>query len=426
MSFLSPFYLPLFLPCTVFVYFLLKPNGNQLALVWLIAASLLFYGLTDLNFLPLLLFSVVFNYLVGIKTYANKPLLFFGIVANIFLLSFFKYPVVHKAFGIMDVAFPLGVSFYTLRQIAFLVDCFEGRIKKKSWIDYLTFILFFPHLTIGPLSHFNAIVPQFHDPLKKTPELSNVVTGAFLLFSGLFKKVFLVGLFQPYVDRAFGVPESLSIIQGWLASISFTIQLYFDFSGYSDMAIGSALVMNIVLPENFNSPLKARSLIEFWSRWHISLTRFLTTYVYSPILYFSRRPTFGLSLVAVFTTFAVSGLWHGGNLTYITFGLMHAIGLTANHIWRRSKVPLNTYIAWAFTFIFVVVTNTIFRSAKIHDGLTLISTLFGWSQNSALPFTHTDFLQLLQTTFALLFLLVMKNSSQYGKQVGQWVRRYIR
>ncbi len=286
----------LFLPITFFIYFYL--NSKRLATTakaFLVFASLFFYAWWNVAYLPILLCSIAFNYIVSIsfeKVEFKKFLLIFGIVFNVCLLGYFKYydffiSNLNAAFGanltLLHLTLPLALSFVTFQQIAYLVDSYKGHTKEKNFLNYALFISFFPQLIAGPIVHHKEMMPQFASKFNFVKNYKNIATGIFIFSIGLFKKVIIADSFAVWANNGFDVAEALNFFEAWAASLSYTFQLYFDFSGYCDMAIGAALLFNIRLPINFNSPYKATNIQDFWHRWHMTLSRFLRDYIYIPL-----------------------------------------------------------------------------------------------------------------------------------------------
>ena len=397
MLFHSYSYLLAFLPVVVAGYFFLA--GRRLTIAakcWLALASLFFYGWWNLAFLPLLLGSVLFNYAVGAylmdpaahRGAPRRRMLQFALAANVGLLVYYKYmdffignanTVLGTAWPLLHLVLPLGISFFTLTQITYLVDAYEGLVQEKNFLNYLLFVTFFPHLLMGPVLHHSEMMPQFDSLRAKCWQPSNVRQGLILLTFGLAKKVLLADVFAVWVKQAYDVQSSLTFLETWCAALAYTLQLYFDFSGYTDMALGAALLFNVRLPINFDSPFQSVNVIEFWQRWHISFTRFLTTYVYTPLLLASSRIDSRAMIRAVFITMGIAGLWHEAGWTFLAFYLAHALALVINHGWRKRKRGMPAWLGWPLTFSFLVLTIAIIRiktpaaAAKLFHGLMGIS-----------------------------------------------------
>ena len=413
-----------FLPIVLAGFYGFGARKSEWALLWLTAASLLFYAWwRPLNVL-LIAPSILINYGLARllertgdeKPAAARAILIGGIVFNLCFLGYFKYlnfvegalnDAFDTGFVMTQLILPLGISFITFQKIAFLVDVHGGRVSRFSLADYGLFVLFFPQLIAGPIVHYREMMPQFRTAsCRFDPE--NVAVGLSLFFFGLAKKLLLADpisrLVAPlYSQAAAGTPQSLT--DAWIAALGFTLQIYFDFSGYSDMALGLARFFGIKLPVNFNSPLKATSIIDFWLRWHVSLTRFLTAYIYNPLsLGLTRRrmakgkPIFGgrntnmaafLSLLAMPTllTMLVSGIWHGAGYTYILWGLLHGLLLCINHAWRLTRPRIwpdtKTYkrrmapVGFILTFVSVVAAMVLFRAPTVDAAVLLWKGMVG-------------------------------------------------
>ena len=397
MLFNSYEFLFLFLPITFGVYFIL--NGKRLLLAansWLLFASLFFYSWWNVKYLPLLLGSILFNYTVGNlmtdyeslrkKPVSKKSILSVGIGINLLLLGIFKYTDffianVNQVSGAMlplqHVILPLGISFFTITQIAYLVDSYEGLVDERNLLNYAQFVTFFPHLLAGPILHHKEMMPQFSRTRNKLINYKNIYTGLVLFFIGLFKKVVVADQFSVWVTAGFDTSKSLHFVEGWLASLSYTFQLYFDFSGYSDMAIGVGLMFNILLPINFQSPYKALNVIDFWKRWHITLSNFITTYLYAPIVRSFSVITFWNSMAAIFLAMLISGFWHGAGWGFVIWGALHGGALVLNHIWKKRKYRMPKWLGWFITFNFVNLAFVFFRAKILTDAGKILKGMSG-------------------------------------------------
>jgi D-alanyl-lipoteichoic acid acyltransferase DltB (MBOAT superfamily) len=387
----------LFLPVTLVIFFLL----NRLRLTtganaWLLFASLFFYGWWNVRYLPLILGSILFNYTVGHlmvdsgsakkQTVSRRTLFLCGVTGNLLLLGYFKYMDffignVNAVFGanlpLLHIVLPLGISFFTITQLAFLVDAYEGLVEEKKLLNYALFVTFFPHLLAGPILHHKEMMPQFDTLRNKVVNYRNLSAGLFLFLIGLFKKVIIADTIAQLANAGFANAANITLLEAWITSLSYTMQLYFDFSGYSDMAIGVGWMFNINLPINFNSPYKATNIIDFWKRWHISLTNFITTYVYTPILRSFSAVTFRASLVAVFLAMFISGIWHGAGWTYVLWGTLHGVALVANHAWKKRKLKMSPLLGWLITFNFVNLSMVFFRAKSVSEALQVLRAMFG-------------------------------------------------
>jgi len=383
-----------FLPVVFLGYFILNKKKLLIASkVWLIFSSLFFYSWWNIAYLPLILASVLFNFIltnsmlhVKASSVMNKKvLLLIGIIFNVGLLVYFKYmdffisnvnALTDSEIALLHLALPLGISFYTLQQIAFIVDSYEGLVKKKNFLDYTLFVVFFPQLIAGPIVHYKEVMPQFESIKNKIFNYNNIALGMFIFSIGLFKKIVIADTFSIWVHQGFDVAYTLSFFDAWIASLSYTFQLYFDFSGYSDMAIGIALLFNIALPQNFNSPLKATGMIDYWKRWHITLTQFITAYIYTPIVRSFVPLTFHKAMFATLLVFLISGMWHGAGWTFIFWGFLHGISVVINHYWQKKvKIKMPQYLAWFITFQFLNFGNVFFRATDFDRAISILQSM---------------------------------------------------
>ena len=391
------------------------PRAN---LLWLSLASLVFYGWWRPENLPLLLGSIVFNYWLGgvlLRT-PRRAVLVGGIVFNVALLAVFKYTafVVESTndlagthWAVPAIVLPLAISFFTFQQIAYLIDAHDGAVTEHDFGRYVLFITFFPHLIAGPITHHREMLSQFADPNRFRPRLDFVATGATLFLIGLFKKVIIADPFGTYVRPIFQAAQvgPVQLVEAWSGAIAYSLQMYFDFSGYSDMAIGLGLLFGVALPPNFNSPYKARNIIEYWARWHMTLTRFLTAYIYNPIVVaLTRRraerglplPRRGRMTVPMFVTLLalptmftmlVSGVWHGAGWQFVVFGLLHGTYLVVAHGWRMWKTrrdipldsddPLRVAGSVLLTYLCATVALVFFRASDVHSALRVLGGMVG-------------------------------------------------
>ncbi len=458
MLFNSYEFLFLFLPISFIIYFFLnKQRLTSASKGWLAFTSLFFYSWWNIVYLPLILTSILFNYSLtrsmldhdeNKKIILSKKTIFqIGLIFNVGLLGYFKYmdffientnTVFDSNIQMLHLALPLAISFFTLQQIAYLVDCYEGLVKEKSFLNYTIFVAFFPQLIAGPIVHHKEMMPQFVNPRNKVKNYRNIALGLFIFSIGLFKKVVIADTFSVWASAGFDSGMNLNFFEAWATSLSYTFQLYFDFSGYTDMAIGAALLFNIKLPQNFNSPYKATGMIDFWKRWHITLTNFITTYIYTPLVRSFARLTFHKAMLSTIIAFLIAGLWHGASWMFIIFGGLNGLGIVINHYWtKKVKIKLNKTIAWYITFNFVNVTFVFFRAKEWDDALRIFQgMLFGDLEiHNRLKFifffiddskflTTNAWLYSINGTvftpvwiiFALFVTLISKNSSQLAKE----------
>jgi D-alanyl-lipoteichoic acid acyltransferase DltB (MBOAT superfamily) len=381
MSFSSFSYVLLVLPIVALVHAFVRDRfGRRASTTWLLVSSLVFYGWSKPSNLPLLLGSILFNFaiarfIVAAEGARRRRLLLAGLTLNIAFLCLFKYVNFFLAslfsiglprFAIPDWEFPLGISFFTLQQVMYLVDCYEGLIPASGLLDHATFVSFFPYVTSGPLAKAKSIVRQLAEPKPASEARRNdAARGLYLFALGLAKKIILADSFARVADLGYGSVSSWSTLEAWAFSLSYTLQIYFDFSGYSDMAVGSAAMVGIEIPRNFNTPFRSRTVIEFWQRWHISLSGFITTYLYTPILQSFKKATLATASIATLLSMGIAGLWHGPSWTYVIFGLLHGVALVVNQYWKKSKRKLPVGVGWALTFCFVNLTFIFFRSPNL-------------------------------------------------------------
>lgn len=426
MLFNSLAFIFVFFPVTLTGFLLLNKLGSRSTnLWWIVLCSMVFYAVWIPINLVIVLLSVVFNYIIAMLIQramessaerAANILLALGVTCNVCLLGYFKYKNfflenLNEIFQLnilfTQIALPLGISFITFQLIGFLMDVRSKAIEEISLPKFLVFVFFFPQLIAGPIVHYREMVPQFS---RMQPKLysADLVAGIALFSIGLFKKVVLADGIAPYASLGFTAAangEQVGFFTAWLSALAFTFQIYFDFSGYSDMALGLGRFFGITLPANFNSPLKASSIIEFWNRWHITLTRFLTDYIYTPtVLNLSRsrmrkgKPVMGRRAPAIETfimlvswptmlVMTISGLWHGSGLTYVLWGVMHGVLLVVNHAWRQWRPNWNpeqynrvmSPVGFVITFTAVVLTLVMFRAASVTDAVVLYKGLVGFN-----------------------------------------------
>jgi D-alanyl-lipoteichoic acid acyltransferase DltB (MBOAT superfamily) len=367
--------------------------------IWLILCSLFFYGWWDFSYVPLILFSVAFNFICGklINKYSSNFFLFFGILGNLILLSYYKYAnffienlniFSNSAIDFELVILPLAISFFTFQQIAFLVDAYRKEVTDYSFTHYCLFVTFFPQLLAGPIVHHKEIIVQFSNQTKSHLTKNNLVIGLAIFSIGLFKKAVIADSAEPYASPIFDAAnngEILTFIEAWLGAIAFSFQIYFDFSGYCDMAIGVARIFGIMLPINFSSPYKSTNIIDFWRNWHITLSRFLKDYLYIS-LGGNRKGKFR-KYINLFVTMLLGGLWHGAGWTFIFWGLLHGFYLVVNNIWRQVfillKIPKNSFgfignlTAQIITVASIVIAWVFFRADSFDSAFIILSAMLG-------------------------------------------------
>ncbi|OCR90596.1 acetyltransferase [Campylobacter fetus subsp. testudinum] len=378
----------IFLPITFFLYFLLsKFRLVKVSIFILTAASLVFYGYWNFIYVSLILMSITFNFFAGnhlCKEFKFKKIfLWFSILCNLALLGYYKYTDFfienfNGMFGsnipLHHIILPLGISFFTFTQIAFLVDCFSGKVKETNYLKYALFVTYFPHLLAGPIIHHAEMMPQFANLRRKKIHYKNISIGIFLFAMGLFKKVVIADFFAKFANYGFDTVAMLSMSEAWITSLSYTFQLYFDFSGYTDMAIGISYMFNIVLPLNFNSPYKSLSIQEFWRRWHMTLSRFLRDYIYIPLG--GNRLGESRAYINIFIVFLLGGLWHGAGWTFIIWGALHGTALMIHRFYSSHFKPLHRILAWIITFNFINITWVFFRAKDMESAFKVLKGMF--------------------------------------------------
>ena len=410
-----------FLPIMFLGYFFL--TGKRLitgAKSWLVFGSLFFYSWWNVLYLPLILGSMLFNYTIGssltkgkeYKKVSKKSLLIIGIIANLSLLGYFKYVdffisnfnlISGDNVSLLHLALPLAISFFTFQQIAYLVDSFRCETKEYDFLNYALFVTFFPQLIAGPIVHHKEMMPQFSKTSNLVKNYKNITLGVFIFSIGLFKKVVIADTFAIWATSGFDTVLSLNLIEAWATSFSYTFQLYFDFSGYTDMAIGVALLFNIKLPINFNSPYKAKNIQDFWRRWHITLSRFLRDYIYIPLG--GNRVSSFRTYNNLMITFILGGLWHGAGWTFVFWGFLHGIALVVHRLWKSLGFNMNSVLAWFITFNFINIAWIFFRAKEWEDAIKVLKGMFGFSSIVLPNFLATK----------LVFL------QQYGVEFGGWI-----
>jgi alginate O-acetyltransferase complex protein AlgI len=409
MSFTSLQFIFVFLPVAYAGFVLAhRYGGAQQAINLLAVVSIVFYAMFGTQLLLVLLVSMLFNFTVGnvLACLGGHPkvarnLLLGAVAANIGMLGYLKYTnffidvanqTIGTAYTHFDIAVPLGVSFFTFVQIGYLIDAFNGQLLKHNFSRYIVFTAFFPCVTAGPLVMQREMMEQLSDPKSPAFDVRRVTIGLTMFAMGLFKKVVLADSIAPFADKVFGgVASGMSVdaATAWIGALCYTLQLYFDFSGYSDMAIGIATIFAIKLPLNFDSPFKATNISDFWRRWHMTMTRFFTAYIYSGLAMWGMRNGMGWRLGRVgrfflvaaipsIITFLVAGVWHGSGWTYVVYGVIHGVAIATFLGWREfSKVKLPSPVAWLITMVTVVCGLVMFRAADVPTALTLLKHMWG-------------------------------------------------
>lgn len=441
MLFNSFVFIFIFFPLTFLFYFGLNRLGHHAwAKASLVLASLYFYAYFNWTYLPIMLSSILVNFAIGrglltcSRPLIRKSLLVLGVGFNLSLLGYFKYTdfaidtfntVFHTQYPLLHILLPLGISFFTFQQMSFVIDAYKNGIGgvRHSFLDYSNFVSFFPQLIAGPIVLPEEMLPQFEDPSNAKPQYKNLCDGLFLFSMGMFKKVFIADSIATFVNTGYGLPlEHFSMGEAWLISLSYTFQLYFDFSGYCDMAMGLGRMFNIHLPLNFDAPYRSANMGEFWRRWHMTLNRFLTKYLYIP-LGGSRAGKFR-SYVNILIVFLVSGIWHGAGWTFILWGVLHGVGVAVNRWWKRSGFAMPRWMGIALTFFIVNVLWVLFRADNMHQAWVIIRSMFDNTQ-LALGEDFTSHLSsIFQNRYNMLILLVAMPLSVFGPTAYQLMTDY--
>lgn len=397
--------------------------------------------------MPLILLSILFNYSIGtglarsatgIKA-KNKRLLIIGITGNIVLLGYYKYAgfiatnlnyLFHLNFVMVNIALPLGISFFTFTQIAYLVDTYKGKVKEYDLLNYSLFVSYFPHLLAGPILHHSYMMPQFARLRNSIVNFRNISLGLFIFSMGFSKKVLIADNFALWANAGFDKADNTAyFFHSWITSLSYSMQIYFDFSGYTDMAIGSALLCNINLPINFNSPYKSLNIQEFWRRWHITLGKFLKDYIYIPLG--GNRAGEIIMYSNLLITFLIGGIWHGAGWNFIIWGLLHGFALVVSRIYSNLKIGMNNLLAMIITFLFVNATWVFFRAHELKDAIRILKGMCGLngislpaSFASRLPslsqygfvFEGAESDKLIKLALFIPLVFILKNSNEYVQE----------
>jgi alginate O-acetyltransferase complex protein AlgI len=399
-----------FFPIVLLVFLGIARWSRSAAAAWLAFASLVFYGWWNWAYVPLLVASAAFNYVCGVhlarfvrgaRPRAASVLLFVAVAANLVLLGYYKYAnffvgvwgsLTGHTGTLGQIILPLGISFFTFTQIAFLVDCRRGYASEYNPIHYLLFVTYFPHLIAGPVLHHKEMMPQFQEARTYRWNTQDVAIGATIFFIGLFKKTVIADGVAPYAAPLFASPAAPDLFAAWGGALAYTFQLYFDFSGYSDMAIGLSRVFGVKLPLNFDSPYKAVNIIDFWRRWHMTLSRFLRDYLYISLGGNRKGPW--RRYMNLFVTMLLGGLWHGAGWTFVVWGGLHGLYLVVNHGFAKLRerlghdpdrsTPLGRMTARLTTFVVVVIGWVFFRATNFEDAVSILRGMVGMN-GIALP-----------------------------------------
>lgn len=434
MLFNSFVFIFLFLPITFLAYFgLNRLKLYTSAKVALVIASLYFYAYFNYSYLPIILSSILVNYASAYSMSRNDGLfrrfsLLIGICFNVGLIAYFKYfdffienvnAVFRTNIPLLNILLPLGISFFTFQQIAFVVDSYRRKTDLPRFLDYCNFVTFFPQLIAGPIVLPEEMLPQFEDRTKRRVNYENLFNGLFIFSLGLAKKVLIADSIAVFANTGFDVLTSYTMAEAWMTSLAYSFQLYFDFSGYCDMAIGIGLMFNIKLPLNFNAPYKACDFQDFWRRWHMTLNRFLTQYLYIP-LGGSRRGEIR-TLLNVFVVFLVSGIWHGAGWTFIVWGILHGIASIINRIWKHKAFRLPNCLTIPLTFFFVNIFWVFFRADSLADAWQIVSSMFNNLDLTLKEDFTSNLSSILPNRYNMLILFSAFILGVFGKTAYQWM-----
>jgi D-alanyl-lipoteichoic acid acyltransferase DltB (MBOAT superfamily) len=409
MTFNSYLFLFAFLPIVIGGYYLLTriTAKQQPALIWLIAASLFFYAVQGPGYLAVLVGSVLGNFALlwwmlrqDSQSLARKLILALGIVANLVLLGTYKYTgflaeninaLLGTQMKALSLVYPIGLSFYTFIQIGYLIDAHAGLAKRPTFLKYVLYGTFFPYVTAGPLVRPSEVVDAMETPARQRTGGHQLAVGATMFAMGLFKKAVLADSVAPYAGQLFNFAsahENIGTGNAWIGMLAYTLQLYFDFSGYTDMALGIGYMLGFTLPVNFNTPLRATSIIDFWRRWHITMTRWFTDYVYTPLAanlmrrsvrrsYSTAIRVLAVLCLPAIVTFLLVGLWHGSGWGFVIWGGIQGAAMAANLIWREAKLRMPGVLGWLLMMVTFVVSLTFFRAPKVDTALIVLRSMFG-------------------------------------------------
>ena len=436
MTFSSFPFLLVFLPAVLAGYWLALRHGPpRSAQLWLIVASLAFYGYSHPANLGWLGLSLLINASAGAgmartnRPASRKRWLVSGLTANILLLGLLKYAqfaqaTIHTLTGmtlpVPDWGLPLGISFFTITQVMYLMDCYERLVPGYAPLDHASLVVFFPVLTMGPLVRARQLLPQFGRNLPVGAE--PFAKGNLLFAIGLIKKVLLAEAMAEVVDPGFHRPPILPVVDAWVSTIAYALRIYFDFSGYSDMAVGIGLMLGLNLPLNFQSPFKAASIIDYWQRWHISLTQFITTYLYTPILRRFGKATLRTSAIATLAAMGIAGLWHGASWNFVLFGLIHGAGLAVNQYWRKQvKRKLPHRVCRLLTLGLVLFAFVFFQAPTLAAALRMVRSLVPgghpWASMDLLGHGIAGRINLLWFLLCLALVLRAPNSNDWAERL---------
>lgn len=431
-----------FLPVVLLAYFSLnRLNLHQWAKGVLVLASLYFYAFFNTSYLPIIVSSILVNYgvAVGMRKWdgvTKKTLFGIGLLFNLGMLGYFKYTdfmienvnaLFNTSYTLKNILLPLGISFFTFQQLAFVVDTYKNKGRLPRFLDYCNFVTFFPQLIAGPIVLPEEMLPQFEDKANRNPRAKNLFDGIFIFSVGLAKKVIIADSIAVFANAGYNLDlPHYTMAEAWLISLSYTFQLYFDFSGYCDMAIGIGKMFNINLPLNFNAPYRATNFQDFWRRWHMTLNRFLTQYVYIPLGGSRRKEVrvyFNIGIV-----FLISGIWHGAGWTFVVWGICHGIGVMIHRIWKKKGYSMPSWLGMFITFFFINILWVLFRADNMHEAWVIISSMFDNHQfylspayTSHLPSILPNSVNMMILFFAMLAGVIGPTAYQLCNDYG-WYR----
>ena len=432
MLFNSYEFLLVYLPIVFIVYFWFGRKSDTWARIWMVAASFFFYGWWDYQYVPLLLASITFNYFVGCRleeTSRSKTWLCFGITVNFILLGIYKYTgfflqnvndlMGAAFFNVPEIVLPLGISFFTFTQTAYLIDAYRGETKNGSFLAYCEFVTVFPHLIAGPIINHRKMIPQFLTKENFCINYDNIAYGLTLISFGLFKKVIIADRIAEYVNNIFAQPDNLTLPEAWIGAVGYTLQLYFDFSGYSEVAVGLARMFNLHFPVNFDSPYRSLSIIDFWRRWHMTLGAWVRDYLYIPLG--GNRQGELRKMFNLLVSMLLIGLWHGARWTFVIWGGIHGVLLLINHEWRRLEVQIPKPFCWGITFLAVTLAWVFFRASDNTAACQIIRTMFDVSAfqlpNSRFCIEHQAFFESLGISLKPLSYMADTEIGDHGSML---------
>ena len=400
MLFNSHEFIYFFMPFSIAAWWGLQRMNREQDAQWLVViCSIYFYGWWDIRYVPLLIGNALGNFYLGLKISQtkSKTLLTAGLIVNVGLLGYFKYTdffienwnaLAGSQHSLLHLILPLGISFFTFQVIAYLVDCYKGYVSDFNLRRFAFSISFYPHLIAGPILHYSDVMPQLRDHI--VFDARQFSQGLFLFAVGLFKKSVIADRIADKVDPLFAAHTVLQFFESWVSAIGYGLQVYFDFSGYSDMAIGIGLMFGIILPQNFNSPYQANSITDFWKRWHMTLSRFLRDYVYIPLG--GNRNGFGWGLFAAAITMIIGGFWHGAAWTFVLWGVLHGLFIGIHRLWMKAGARMAEPLSVAITFLSVTVAWVVFRAESVGQAISIWKGMIGLN-GFAIPSVMTGFCQ---------------------------------